>query len=164
MFCFTRAQDLSPEEMLLLYGLLKDENLLQIFFHDCEHMSFNDFLSYARSPDIWFYAVKNKGLMAGFIALNNFSSSGTSAFLHACSFNTCRGQLAVDGMKEFLLWLGKHSPLQSVVALIPKPYRAARKLVEACGFNEVASLPQAMRLHRDGKSKNVDGCLNILNF
>ena len=163
-FGFIRAQDLNSQDMLLLYGLLKSENLLQVFFHDCEHISFNIFLAYAKNPEHWFYAVKRNGLMAGFMTLNNFSSSGTCAFLHACSFSNCRNQAAVAGMQKFLLWLARHSPLQSVVTLIPKPYRAARKLVEVCGFAHLTNLPNAMRIYRKNKSKNVDGYLFMRTF
>ena len=164
MFTFTRAEDLKREDILVLYGLLLDEKLLQVFFHDCEHMSFSDFLAYARSPANWFYMAEKDGVIAGFGVINNFSSSGRAAFIHTCTFRSCRGDDAVRAMREFLGFIRANSEIESLAALLPAPYRAARKLVEACGFNEVARLPRAMRLYRGSTGRDVDGCLNILTF
>lgn len=164
MFNFTRAEDLKREDILVLYGLLLDEKLLQVFFHDCEHMSFSDFLAYARSPANWFYMAEKDGVIAGFGVIDKFSSSGRAAFLHTCTFKECRGTDAVAAMQAFLLFIKSNSEIKSLAALIPATYHAARRLVKDCNFIEVARLPKAMRLHRGGKTRLVDGCLNILTF
>ena len=155
---------MSPEEIVLVYGLMRDENLLQVFFHDCEHMSFSDFLAYAKGPATWFYVASEDGVLLGFGVIDKFSSSGRAAFIHTCTFRSCRGDDAVRAMREFLGFIRANSEIEILAALLPAPYRAARKLVEACGFNEVARLPRAMRIYRGRKSKDVDGCLNILTF
>ena len=164
MFNFIRAQELNAEDMLALYGLLKDENLLQVFFHDCEHMSFSDFLAYARSPANWFYMAENDGVIAGFGVINNSSNSGRAAFLHTCTFKECRGTDAVAAMQAFLLFIKSNSEIKSLAALIPATYHAARRLVKDCNFIEVARLPRAIRLYRGSTGRDVDGCLNILIF
>lgn len=164
MIIFTRAQDLSREDLLVTYGLLRDERLLQVFFHDCENMSFFDFWAYAQSHERWFYSASEGGVVLGFGVIDKFSSSGRAAFIHTCTFKGCRGPDAVRAMREFLDFIRDNSELESLAALLPAPYRAARALVKSCGFDEVARLPHAMRVWRAGKAKNIDGCLNILTF
>ena len=164
MIRFTRANDLSREDMLMIYGLLRDERLLQVFFHDCEGVSFFDFLAYAKNTDRWFYAAHDAGVLLGFGVIDKFSSSGRAAFIHTCTFKSCRGSDAVRAMREFLQFIRVNSEIESLAALLPAPYRAARALVKACGFIEVAKLPHAMRVWRGSKAKNIDGCLNILTF
>lgn len=148
----------------MIYGLLRDERLLQVFFHDCEYMSFFDFLAYTQRREHWFYSASEGGVLLGFGVIDKFSSSGRAAFIHTCTFRSCRGDDAVRAMREFLGFIRANSEIESLAALLPAPYRAARKLVEACGFNEVARLPRAIRLYRGSTGRDVDGCLNILIF
>ena len=165
MTTFIRAKDLSQDDLLTLYGLMLDEILLPVFFHDNKnHITLQFFCDYVLKPEHWFYALKQQGCFAGFIVINNFSSSGKCAFFHGCSFKACRGVYVKKAICDFLEFFSKHSKLESLVALVPRPYRAVRDMAIACGFLQLARLPKAMRIYRHNKAKDVDGFLYNLNF
>lgn len=150
---------------MLVYGLMRDENLLQVFFHDTsKEISVLDFYNHATCSSHWFYVASEDGVLLGFGVIDKFSSSGRAAFIHTCTFRSCRGDDAVRAMREFLGFIRANSEIESLAALLPAPYRAARALVKACGFIEVAKLPSAMRIYRGSTGRDVDGCLNILIF
>ncbi len=151
--------DLTGEDMLVLWGLLKAERLVDVFFHDGAVRDYAEFIRYARCNG-WFYAVKRDGAFIGIGVVNDFTSSGNTAFAHFCTFKGGRdGSFAVAAR----LWFAglAEAGLDTLIAVLPHCYRASRKWAEDLGFKPVLVAPRALRLVRGGKYRTADACVYV---
>ena len=82
--------DLGWNELAMLWGLLKAENLVEVFFHDGHIRTLQDFTRFAANPGNWFYAAACDGVFIGIGVVNGFSSSGNTAYGHLVSFKEGR--------------------------------------------------------------------------
>lgn len=148
--------DLEYEDLLILWGLMRAEGLVDIFFHDGSVNTADAFIRYAASPATWFYAAKRGGEFIGIGVVNNFSSSGNTAYAHLASFACGRdGSFAEAGWLWFDL-LHEAGGLDTIIALAPRCYRGVLAWLEAFGFKRALTLPRAAKLVRPG-SRHGDG-------
>lgn len=151
--------DLTNADLADLWGLLKDEGLAEIFFHDGAVRTLRRFLLFAQSPGQWFYAARKDGLYIGIGVVNGFSNSGNTAFAHLASFRCGRdGSFAEAGRLWFELLAGPGG-IDTLLAVVPGCYRGVRAFAEAFGFRLVMTLPGALRLFRKGKDRVDDACV-----
>ena len=155
--------DLTPTDLAVLWGLLLDEELVEIFFDDGAVRRLPDFLAYAADPGNWFYAACRDGEFIGFGVVNNFTNAGNTAFAHLCSFACGRdGSFAEAGRLWFRL-LRDSGGIDTLIAVLPGCYRGARRFTEAAGFQFRMTLPGAVRLVRSKGDRVTDACVYQLN-
>lgn len=156
--------DLTKEDLVLLWGLLLAEDLVEIFFHDGAVRTLSGFLAYAADPGNWFYAAERDGRFIGIGVVNNFTSNGTAAFAHLCSFACGRdGSFSQAGRIWFRL-LRDSGGIDTLIAVLPGCYRGARRFTEAAGFQFRMTLPGAVRLARSKGDRVTDACVYQLNL
>ena len=155
---YARAQepgDLTRDDLITIWGLLKAEGLVEIFFHDGGIATLNAFLRSAMAPELWFYAARRKGEFIGLGMINGFSSSGNTAYAHLVSFACGRegsfreaGRLWFDGLAR--------AGIETLIAVLPACYRGARRFAQDFDFKEQLRLPGALHLARGGKGRTTD--------
>lgn len=144
--------DLDVGDLLVLWGLMRAEKLVEIFFHDGSIGCAEEFIRYAADPSVWFYAARRDGEFIGIGVVNNFSSSGNTAYAHIVAFSCGRdGSFAEAGRLWFEL-LHDGGGLDTLIALTPWCYRGVRQWLESFGFRCIARLPAAVRLIRPDAS------------
>jgi hypothetical protein len=158
------GDDLTPDDLIVLYGLLVRENLVEIFFHDGAVKSLGDFLAFATSPATWLYAGEEDGEFLGLGALNGFSSSGNTAFAHLVSCAGGRGERFLEAGRIWFRLLREAGGLRTVIAVLPACYRGARRFAGASGFVETMRLPGALAIRRAGKTRITDAVVGILDL
>lgn len=142
--------DLDDEDLLILWGLMRAEGLADVFFHDGSVTTADAFVRYAANPATWFYAAKRGGEFIGIGVVNNFSSSGNTAYAHLASFACGRdGSFAEAGWLWFDL-LHEAGGLDTLIALAPRCYRGVLAWLEDFGFKRALTLPRAAKLTRPG--------------
>ncbi len=171
---------LAPADLAVLWGLLRAEKLVEVFFHDGCVRDLAGFVRFATDPANWFYAAKGNGLFLGIGVVNNFSSGGTTAYAHLVSFKAGRerpqsaGARARDTLSTCpfaeagLLWfelLRRKGGLTTLIAVIPACYRGVRQWAESFGFIARMLLPGALMLHRPGgETRRSDACVYQLDL
>lgn len=157
--------DLSRADLADLYGLMLAEGLVELYFHDASVRCLEEFMAFASSPDVWFYAAQKQGRWVGFGVCREFSGSGRCAMIHGCAFKDGRGADIRLAAREWLKLVHARGGLESVVTVTPHCYRGARKLVRDIGFTEAARLPGAMLLYRKGdRTVLTDAVVSVLIF
>lgn len=146
--------DLTLGDLVVIWGILKAENLVGVFFHDGGITSLPEFIRHATDETLWFYGAKQGGAFIGFGVVNNFSSNGNTAFVHLCSFaggrtagDSASSPFAEAGRQWFRL-LHDIGGIDTVIALFPARYRGLAHWVKIFGFVERMRLPGALRLVR----------------
>jgi hypothetical protein len=155
------GDDLRPEDLVILYGLLAGEGLVEVFFHDGAARSLGDFLALASSPAVWLYAAEEEGEFLGLGFVNDFSSSGNTAFAHLAAFAGGRGERFLEAGRLWFRLLREKGGLETILAVLPACYRGARKFAAASGFEERMRLPGALELRRGGKRKRTDAVVCV---
>ena len=158
------GDDLTPDDLVVLYGLLLSEGLVEVFFHDGAARSLGDFLHFAASPGAWFYAAEEDGEFLGLGAVNGFSSAGNTAFVHLVSFGAGRGEKFQEAGRIWFRLLRERGGLRTLVAVLPACYRGARRFAADAGFMETLRLPGALALRRRGKTRIEDAVVGILDL
>ncbi len=153
--------DLTAEDLLDIWAQLRAEELVDVFFHDGAVRCYYDFLRYVRLSGCWFYAARRGGEYLGLGVLNEFSSSGNTAYVHFVTFKAGR-----DGSfsKAARLWfpvLARAGGLDTLIAVLPACYRAARNWAESLGFTRAVRLPGALRLARGPRGRTADACVLV---
>ena len=148
----------------MLFGLMLDEGLVETFFHDgsvpADPSGLPFFMNWAMDPCQWFYGVRREGEWIGFAAVNGFTSGGNTAMTHLLSFKTGRdGSFRQAGHIWFDLLRG--AGLVTALAVFPACYRGVRIWAESFGFEERMRLPQALRVHRNGKERMTDAIVSM---
>ncbi len=156
--------DLTWNDLGTLWGLLRAESLVDVFFHDGIIRDIKAFAACAADPAVWFYAAKRDGEFIGIGIINNFSSSGNTAYAHLASFSGGRdGSFAEAGRLWFRL-LRDGGGIDTLIAVLPGCYRGARRWSESFGFVERMRLPGALRLIRDSGIRVTDAVVYQLNL
>ncbi len=148
--------DLTAEDLIAIWGRLVLENLVDVFFHDGGVRSYYDFLRYVRLSGCWFYAARRGGEYLGLGVLNEFSSSGNTAYAHFVTFKAGRDGSFTEAARIWFPVLAREGGLDTLVAVLPACYRAARDWAESLGFTRAVRLPGALRLVRGAKSRAAD--------
>ncbi len=97
---------LNMADLAVLWGILRAENLVEVFFHDGCVRDLAGFLRFATDRGNWFYAARQHGVWLGLGVVNPFSSSGNTAYGHLVSFEAGRkspadgGRAAEEGAGE----------------------------------------------------------------
>ena len=182
-----RGQALSHSDLVVLWGLLRAENLVEVFFHDGSVRDLPGFVRYATDPANWFYAAQHNGLFIGMGVVNNFTSGGNTAHAHLVSFKAGRerphnpnhsaqagDQAATDTpdacpfAQAGRIWfdlLHRKGGLHTLIAVIPACYRGVRAWAESFGFVPRMRLPGALMLTRaQGKTRRSDACVYQLQL
>ena len=156
--------DLTTVDLAMLFGLMLDEGLVETFFHDGsippDPSGLPFFMNWAMDPCQWFYGVRREGEWIGFACVNNFTSSGNTAMTHLLSFKTGRdGSFRQAGH----IWFDMlhRSGIETAIAVIPACYRGVKSWAESFGFVECTRLPQALRVHRNGKQRITDAIMSV---
>lgn len=144
--------DLDAADLLTLWGLLRSEKLVEVFFHDGSVRNYREFLAYVQQDGGWFYAARAGGVFIGFGLANGFSSAGNTAFAHFCTFKGGRGGAFTPAARLWLRTLAG-AGLDTLLAVLPHCYRAARAWAESLGFAPLTVLPQALRLVRGERER-----------
>lgn len=146
--------DLGLDDLAVMWGVMKDENLAETFFHDGGVASLRDFIRYATDPGAWFYGVRHGGAFIGFGVANGFSPSGNTAFVHLCSFKGGRkaGDSAsspfADAGRQWFALLHQAGGIDTAIAVFPACYHSVRQWVKLFGFTQRMRIPGALRLVR----------------
>lgn len=170
--------DLTLDDLAVIWGVMRAENLVEVFFHDGIVTSLPGFIRYATDANTWFYGAKHRGAFIGLGVVNGFSPSGNTAFVHLCSFEggrtplrdrhgegavatreaeqgeLCSPQRVVERPASPFAEAGRQwfqllsRDLDTVLALFPACYRGVRQWVELFGFAKRMRLPGALRLVR----------------
>ncbi len=159
--------DLTRADLAVLWGIMRAENLAEVFFHDGSVDSLPGFIRYATDPSAWFYGVRHRGAFIGFGVANNFFSGGNTAFVHLCSFaagrkagDSANSPFAEAGRQWFRL-LHEAGGLDTVIAVFPACYRGVRAWTDIFGFTERARLPGALRVRRPSGDRISDALVRI---
>ena len=150
-----------------LYGIWEQlcrENLVDVFFHDGGVRSYYDFLRYVRFTGCWFYAARYDNRYLGLGVVNEFSSAGNTAYVHFVTFAAGRDGSFTEAARLWFPVLAKQGGLDTLIAVLPGPYRAARTWAEGLGFVETMRLPGALRIVRGPKSRAVDAHVLVKNL
>ena len=143
------AGDLSIQDLKDLFGIMLDENLVEVFFHDGTVRTLDEFIGFATSDKAWFHAAFCEGEWIGFGVLNSLTSSGNTAMAHLCSFACGRKSGAFN--RAAVQWLSMHyvqNGIDTMVAVVPHCYRGLRQWMVALGYVHKMRLPGAFTLHR----------------
>ena len=162
---FVEAEELTPgdlgvAELAEIWMQLVDEKLVDVFFHDGVVRTYYDFLRYARLSGCWFYAARAGGQYLGLGVINDFSSSGNTAYCHFVTFRAGR-KLFSQAARLWFPALAGQGGLRNLIAVLPGCYRAARAWAENLGFVEKMRLPGALRLVRGARVRNADAVVLI---
>lgn len=155
---YSRAQepgDLTRDDLIIIWGLLKAERLLEVFFHDGGITTLNAFLKCATAPELWFYAARREGEFIGLGMINGFSSSGNTAYAHLVSFACGRDGSFREAGRLWFEGLSK-AGIETLIAVLPACYRGARRFAQDFEFNERLRLPGALHLARGDKGRITD--------
>ncbi|MCL1939937.1 MAG: hypothetical protein FWG04_04685 [Desulfovibrionaceae bacterium] len=137
--------DLSEADLLDLWGLLKAEDLVRVFFHDGAVADVREFMAFATSPAQWFYAAKREGEWIGIGVVNGFSGTGAAAFGHLASFACGRdGSFREAGMLWHALLRG--AGVETLLGVIPACYTGALRWAKSFGYVERMRLKNALRI------------------
>ena len=154
--------DLTTSDLAVLWGIMKAENLVAIFFHDGSVRSLPAFIAFAEHS--WLYGVRFGGAFIGFGVANMFSSSKRAAHVHLCSFrngrlpgNSAHSPFAQAGRQWFDLL--QRGGLATCIALFPACYRTLVPWVTSFGFVERMRLPGALHVVRGNGSVRVSDAL-----
>ncbi len=147
--------DLTAEDLVDIWAQLTAERLVEVFFHDGGVRCYYDFLRYVRLTQCWFYAVKRGGEYLGLGVVNDFSSAGNTAYAHFVTFKAGRDGAFTQAARLWFPALARGG-LDTLVAVLPGCYRAARAWVAALGFTETMRLPGALRLVRGSKTRTAN--------
>ena len=148
--------DLTAEDLFAIWARLGAEGLIDVFFHDGAVRCYYDFLRYVRLSGCWFYAARRGADWLGLGVVNEFSSSGNTAYAHFVTFKAGRNGSFTEAAQLWLPALAKDGGLDTLVAVLPQPYRAARAWAQSLGFVEAMRLPGALRLMRGTKARTAD--------
>ena len=154
--------DLNSEDLMRIWEQLVSERLVHVFFHDGVVRSYYDFLRYVRLTGCWFYAARGAdGQYLGLGVLNDFSSSCNTAYVHFVTFRAGRDGSFTQAARLWFPVLARQGELDTLIAVLPACYRAARAWTEGLGFKQVLRLSGALSLLRGGKRKTTDACVLI---
>ena len=156
--------DLSSEDLLVLWGLMRAECLVEIFFHDGSVRNAEAFLEYARDGRQWFYGAKRAGEWFGFIVTNGFSNSGKTAFSHFLVFENGRRGDSPFIARQHYKALMKDAELLTLVGAIPAKYRWAVKFAKHMGYVEKMRIPEAFLLKREDGDVLSDAVVTQLDL
>lgn len=152
--------DLAREDLVVLWGLLRAENLVEVFFHDGFVRDLTAFMAWAQNPAQWLYAARRDGEWIGMGVVNSFSSSGNTAYVHLVSFACGRdGSCREAGwiLFDLLASVG----LSTLIAVLPACYRGAQAWAKSFGFVERMRLPGAFVLRRAHRARVTDAIVSI---
>ena len=156
--------DLTAEDLAAIWRRLRAEELVDVFFHDGAVRCYYDFLRYVRLSGCWFYAARRDGKYLGLGVVNDFSSAGNTAYAHFVTFKAGRDGSFTEAARLWFPVLAKQGGLDTLIAVLPGPYRAARAWAEGLGFVETMRLPGALRIVRGPKSRAVDAHVLVKNL
>lgn len=152
--------DLTAEDLADIWAQIEAEKLVDVFFHDGSVRTYYDFLRCVRLSGWWFYAVKDGEQYLGLGVVNDFSSSGNTAYAHFVTFKAGRNLCKQAALMWFPALAGQGG-LHSLIAVLPGCYRAAIGWVKDLGFVEKMRLPGALRLNRGEKTRNADAVVLV---
>ena len=153
--------DLTAEDLTDIWRQLRAEKLVDVFFHDGAVRCYYDFLRYVRLTGCWFYAARRDGKYLGLGVVNDFSSAGNTAYAHFVTFKAGRDGSFAEAARLWFPVLAKQGGLDTLIAVLPGPYRAARTWAKSLGFVETMRLPGALRLVREGKDRAADAVVSV---
>ena len=156
--------DLTVDDLMAIWNQLKAEGLVDVFLHDGVVRTHYDFLRYVRLTGCWFYAARRGGEYLGLGVVNEFSSSGNTAYVHFVTFKAGRDGSFAEAARLWFPALANVGGLDTLIAVLPGPYRAARTWAKSLGFVETMRLPGALRIVRGPKSRAVDAHVLVKNL
>ena len=153
--------DLTAEALTDIWRQLRAERLVDVFFHDGGVNCYYDFLHYVRLTGCWFYAARRGADWLGLGVVNEFSSSGNTAYAHFVTFKAGRDGSFAEAARLWFPALANVGGLDTLIAVLPGCYRAARAWAKDLGFVETMRLPGALRLVRGGKDRAADAVVSV---
>lgn len=153
--------DLTAEDLAAIWRQLRAEKLVDVFFHDGAVRCYYDFLRYVRLTGCWFYAARRDGKYLGLGVVNEFSSSGNTAYVHFVTFKAGRDGSFAEAARLWFPALANVGGLDTLIAVLPGCYRAARAWARDSGFAETMRLPGALRLVRGAKARAADAVVSV---
>ena len=149
--------DLSLQDLKDIFGIMLDEGLVEVFFHDGAVHTLDDFIGFVTADTIWFHAAFHEGEWIGFGTLNNLTSSENTAIAHLCSFACGRKTGTFD--RAAIKWFSMHHVqhgIDTMIAIAPHCYRGLRRWMEAMGYVHRMRLSNALTLHRANGNRTTD--------
>ena len=156
--------DLTAEDLAAIWRRLRAEELVDVFFHDGAVCCYYDFLRYVRLSGCWFYAARRDGKYLGLGVVHEFSSSGNTAYVHFVTFKSGRDGSFTEAARAWFPVLARDGGLDTLIAVLPGCYRAARAWAKDLGFAETMRLPGALRLVRGPKARAADAHVLVKNL
>ncbi|MEW5722531.1 MAG: hypothetical protein AB1896_05460 [Thermodesulfobacteriota bacterium] len=154
------TRNLSEEHLRGLYDRMVRERTLKAVFFDGKVRSAENFLAFAASGEIRFYAgyTREEEALepAGFFWLSDFK--GLTAYIHFCLFRRLWGRASVGLAREILKGLlaaeneNKDRYFRCVRAAVPRTNRLALGFIERIGFVILGTVPHGAWLAEEGRS------------
>lgn len=158
---FTHCGNMTDEEVLELYELMKAEGSIELVFYNEKDYSAEAWLRFIRSGQCWAVrCMHSDGSIVGVWWLTSFL--GRAAMAHFCMLGSGSFNEKVAVGQQSIHWLANLGIVDSLYAITPCTYRHVSPFLKAIGFDRIWQLKGACDLVHSGI--NVAGVINILDI